>query len=192
MTKRGFYAGLAVLAVALALVVGLEVLNDMRGVRATDDYSPYPYATDLTTGTQVSSTYEGRHITILESELYFCTDYDGHALVVKGDPCLIGSGGAALNQIEDYSTYGLVGVAFNSAAAATDYIALDTEGIWNLPVYSTATIYLGNRIFFRLGDGRLTTTNTVTYPAVPFGWALADHIGRTTAPYVIPVKVHSD
>ncbi|KKL77654.1 hypothetical protein LCGC14_2032760, partial [marine sediment metagenome] len=73
-----------------------------------------------TAGTQVSSTGEGRHLKILESELTHYTGGDG--FVDKGDPVVTASGV-------------IVGVAFNSAAAATDYVAIDTEGIWNLSVF---------------------------------------------------------
>jgi len=77
-------------------------------------------ATTATAGDQVSSTYEGRHITLEES--YLTHPY--HAAdnwVNKGDPVLINDE--------------IVGVAFTSATANTDLIAIDTEGIWFLEVF---------------------------------------------------------
>ena len=171
-------AGL-VAAGALALDFWLSFGN----VGATE-YEPYPYMTGLTTGTQVSSTYEGRHITILESNLTYY-DYDSDTLVEKGDPVLVGTWSV------DALTSGLVGVSFRSAAAATEYIAIDTEGIWNLPVFTTATINIGQRIYISNASGQLSTSHTAgTW--LPFGWALAAQTPVTSTTYVIPVKVHSD
>ncbi len=88
------------------------------------------YTAGLTNGTEVASTYEGRHITVLESELmhpYHVAD----DLVNKGDPVIIVLADAAT----PHGVRGMaVGVALASATAITDYIAVDTEGIWNLNV----------------------------------------------------------
>ena len=72
-------------------------------------------------GEECSSTYEGRHLTLEESYLTHPSHTDN--MVDQGDPVLCGEN--------------IVGVAFNSAAVATDLIALDTEGIWFLEVYGT-------------------------------------------------------
>ncbi|MBU2072793.1 MAG: hypothetical protein KKA68_21370, partial [Gammaproteobacteria bacterium] len=74
-------------------------------------------------GDEISSSDEGRHLTFLESELFHPYHSDG--LVDKGDPV-----------VAQTSTGCIVGVAFKSAAAATDLIAIDTEGIWGLKVYA--------------------------------------------------------
>ncbi len=70
-------------------------------------------ATGRSAGQEISSTYEGRHLTAEESVLIHPYHADG--FVDKGDPVLVGDS--------------IVGVALNSAAAATDMIAFDTEGI---------------------------------------------------------------
>lgn len=76
-------------------------------------------ATDKSAGDEISSTYEGRHITLEESYLTHPKQTDD--LVNKGDPVLVGDE--------------IVGVAFTSAGLAADYIAIDTEGIWFLNVF---------------------------------------------------------
>ena len=80
-------------------------------------------ATSKSAGDECSSTYEGRHITVEES--YLSHAYHADGLVDKGDPCIIGEN--------------IVGVALNSATAATDYITLDTEGIWFLNVVGSVS-----------------------------------------------------
>ena len=79
------------------------------------------YAGDEDAGTEVSSTYEGRHLTVTEEELIHPYHADG--FVNKGDPVVLCDAGVP-------GTYGRgVGVAFTSGAATSDHIAIDTEGI---------------------------------------------------------------
>ena len=86
------------------------------------------YPGQQTAGTQVSSTGEGRHLTVREDELIHPFIADG--FVNKGDPVIVCDAGVP-------ATFGnLVGVAFQDGAAAADLIALDTEGIFNLTVYA--------------------------------------------------------
>ena len=67
------------------------------------------YPGDQTAGTEVSSTYEGRHLTVREDELIHPYIADG--FVNKGDPVILCDAGVP-------TTYGLaVGVAFKSGAA---------------------------------------------------------------------------
>ena len=73
--------------------------------------------TGQSAGKECSSTYEGRHLTFEESVLVHPYHADG--LVAGGEPVRVGD---------------IVGVAFTSASAATDMIAIDTEGIWWLNV----------------------------------------------------------
>jgi hypothetical protein len=155
----------------------------------------YPI-TGKSAGQEASSTYEGRHLTIVESELYHPYHADG--LVDKGDPVIVGNpatGSCA------------VGVAFNSAAAATDLIAVDTEGIWYLNVLgkeSDGTID-GHAHALALGDPvyikRVATTVGAPYmlsgednPSdfLPFGYVLGAVTASTTAPTLVAVKVHWD
>ena len=84
-------------------------------------YGTYPVADAQDPGLEISSTYEGRHLTLLESDLVHPSHSDG--FVDKGDPVVSATGKPVI-----------VGVSFKSAAAATDRVAIDTEGIWNLDV----------------------------------------------------------
>lgn len=156
----------------------------------------YPAKDAKTTGDQISSTYEGRHLTFLESELFHPYHADGY--VDKGDPV-----------VAQTSTGYIVGVAFDSASAATDLIAIDTEGIWALTVYADTddvwdkvagegAIVPGDQLFIdRVTAGAITAgvgacgiskrRNHATQ--VPFGFALGsiDNEGEG----VIAVKVHN-
>lgn len=138
----------------------------------------YPDADDLSAGTEVSSTYEGRHITVLESELTHPSHTDG--FVDKGDPVILGAD--------------VVGVAFKSAAAATDLIAVDTEGIWVQDVNAADD---GGNVAVAAGDQLYINTTTCAISKIadastniPFGTALgAVESGNTDT---IAVKVHRD
>jgi len=142
-------------------------------------FGVYKAVDGYTAGDEISSTYEGRHITVLESELTHPSHTDG--LVDKGDPVLIGSGKA-------------VGVAFKSAAAATDLIAVDTEGIWGLSVVGSddagnSAVAGGDRLYINTTTAvisKITDINT----QVPFGIALG--VVGAGATGVIAVKVHQD
>ncbi len=143
-------------------------------------YGVYPVADAKDPGDEISSTYEGRHITLLESDLVHPTHADG--LVDKADPVVSATGKPMV-----------VGVAFKSAAAATDYIAIDTEGIWNLDV--VAANDAGN---VAVAGGDLIYINTTTAvlskisngaTQVPFGIALG--IVTSGATNAIAVKIHT-
>lgn len=147
-------------------------------------YPNIAYPTGGDAGSEVSSTYEGRHIKILESELTHPTHTDG--FVDKGDPVVSSSGG-------------IVGVSFNSASAATDYVSIDSEGIWNLTVTGTASdstadgansaVVIGDSLFINQTDGTITKESDPSTHR-PFGYAFgAVAAGSST---VIAVKVHWD
>ena len=156
------------------------------------------YTGALTAGTEVSSTYEGRHLTVLESELIHPYIADG--FVNKGDPVCLCDAGVQ-------TTYGAaVGVAFNSATAASDYIAIDTEGVWNLTVYAenddgNVAVEIGDQLYIRAGnlpgaadgdgtgDAEISKIRT-TLTQVPFGYALGSMVAGGSG--VIAVKVHWD
>lgn len=126
------------------------------------------YADYTTAGEEVSSTYEGRHVTLLESELTHTSHTDG--FVNKGDPVRAGN---------------IVGVALKSGAAATDLIPIDTEGIWALTVTPDAGgMSLGANIFADSSSAALSATSSGAF----FGHALKAIAGSSAA--VIPVKVH--
>jgi len=144
-------------------------------------YGVYPIADAQDPGDEISSTYEGRHITLLESDLVHPTHADG--FVDKGDPIVSATGKPAI-----------VGVAFRSATAATDKIAIDTEGIWNLDV--VAANDAGNSAVAGSDLLYINTTTAVISKIsnqatqVPFGYALGIVTSGATA--AIAVKVHFD
>lgn len=136
---------------------------------------PNPYNDFTTAGTQVSSTYEGRHVTLLESEIAAPA-----GLTAYGDPVLAGGN--------------IVGVAFDTATAATSLVAIDTEGIWALLVsadddWGTSAVVVGDEIFIHKTTGVLSKfRNKNTHQH--FGYALKA-IGAGSDE-VIAVKVHWD
>ncbi len=142
-------------------------------------YGAYPVADALTVGDEISSTYEGRHISLLESELVHPTHGDG--FVDKADPIVSATGRPAI-----------VGVAFKSAAAATDPIAIDTEGIWNLDVVAAndggnVAVAGGDVIYINTTTGVLSKVSNQATQVV-FGYALGIITSGNTE--AIAVKVH--
>lgn len=150
-------------------------------------------ATGHEAGDECSSTYEGRHISV--EELYLTHPYHADGLVNKGDPVIIGDN--------------LVGVALNSAAANTDLISVDTEGIWFLNVLGAVSDGTSDGIALDLHPGdpvyiELPTTSNATTTACwlsgqadlyhfrPFGFLLGNVSGSTTTPELAAVKVHND
>jgi len=137
---------------------------------------PYGVYTAGTAGDEVSSTYEGRHLTFTESQLTHPSHTDG--LVDKGDAVLVGEN--------------VVGVAFSSAAAATDLVAIDTEGIWQLSVVAEnedgdSAIAVGDELYINMTTCILSKiANKNTHQR--FGFALYAIVAGETD--VIPVKVH--
>ena len=113
---------------------------------------------------EVSSTLEGRHVTLPESLLNHPTHGDN--LVDGKDPVVFGTTAAG---------YG-VGVAFSSASAVTDQIAIDTEGIWCLSAQAVddegnSAIRVGDIIYINRTDCILSKISSDTTNIV-FGYAL--------------------
>ncbi len=138
---------------------------------------PYGVYTAGVAGAEVSSTYEGRHLTFSESQITHPSHTDG--LVDKGDPVRVGDK--------------IVGVAFLSALAATDLIAIDTEGIWQLSVVATddagaSAVAVGDELFINKTTCVLSKIRSIA-TQIPFGYALYPIAQGTD---VIPVKVHFD
>ena len=163
----------------------------MCGVYPDVDASSTTYA-----GDQISSTYEGRHLTMLEGELVHPYIADG--FVNKGDPVIL----CTYNSLT--SRKNAVGVAFNSGSADTDQIAIDTEGIWRLYVYAddddgTSAITPGDPLFIHdgsdgasetgggLGDATISKRMNIA-TQIPFGYALGA-VGAGLEG-TIAVKVH--
>jgi len=133
-------------------------------------------ATGHSAGDECSSTYEGRHLTLEESYLTHPSHADG--LVDKGDPVLCGAN--------------IVGVALKSAAAATDLIAIDTEGIWFLDAYGldddgNSDIVPGDEIYINKTTcvlSKIADKNSHQR----FGYALGNVSGGSHD--VVAIKVH--
>ncbi len=144
-------------------------------------FGSYPIADVEPAGQEVSSTYEGRHLALLESELIHPSHVDG--FVDKGDPVVFGT--VALQG---------VGVAFKSATAATDVIAIDTEGIWIIDVNAAddggnRAIEGGDRLYINRTTGIVSAIATAA-TQVPFGYALGHVDSGLTE--TIAVKIHWD
>jgi len=137
------------------------------------------YAANETAGTEVSSTYEGRHLTFLLSEL--ATVVSG--TVVKGEPVCVRDGRGDI-----------VGVAFTSSTTAADRIAIDTEGIWNLLVYADddlgeVAVAVGDALYIDTDDGGCTISRRHDPEQhTLFGYALGAVNSGEEA--IIAVKVH--
>jgi len=156
------------------------------------------YAGEQTAGTEVSSTYEGRHLTVLETELIH--PFRASGLVNKGDPVIICNAAAVAERGN------AVGIALATATAITDYIAVDTEGIWNLTVFSYddtgggSAIVAGDPLYIHdgstggvgaLGTGDATISKRKSVVTqIPFGYALGALVGAGTGQ--IAIKVHWD
>jgi predicted RecA/RadA family phage recombinase len=137
---------------------------------------PYDMTSKLA-GDEISSTYEGRHVECLESTLVHVNPGDG--LVDKGQAVVMGK---------------LVGIALRDALAATDIIAVETEGIWALSVVAVdqngnSAVARGDRIYINFTTAVLSKINT---PAtnIPFGIALSTLATGTTG--IVAVKIHQD
>lgn len=126
-------------------------------------YDPYRSA-----GEEISSTYEGRHISIQEVLLIHVDQGDG--LVNKGQPVAFWEG---------------VGIALKDARSTAENVPIDTEGVWRVSVIATWPIVIGQSLFITTGG--LVTDSPANAQAV-FGYALQTIAGGTTA--VIAVKVH--
>ncbi len=139
-------------------------------------------------GNEASSTYEGRYVSVVESELTHPYHSDG--FVDGGDPVMYGAN--------------IVGVAMSSASAATDIISIDTEGIWYLYVLgcvsdgtsdgvAKALVY-GDPVFFQITPGTdtyLLSGEQDPYHFRPFGHVLGAVSASTTSPTLVAVKVHN-
>ena len=137
------------------------------------------YKTAMDEGEEISSTYEGRHITCTAAELL--TD-DGSGVATKGHACVFGLVGLQA-----------VGVCFNTGTT-TDLIAIDTEGIWALPVVGAddggnRALSPGEPVFINVTTGVISGIRD-NDTQIPFGYLLTE--AATTVATVSAVKVHWD
>lgn len=136
-----------------------------------------------TAGDEISSTYEGRHLTFPETSLAHPTPAEADGLVNKGMPVVVHTAGGDI-----------VGVALKSAVANTDLIAIDTEGIWMLAVQAVddwggSAIAVGDALYINDVDGTCTITKRIDPEAnTLFGYALGSVVESGTGQ--ICVKVH--
>lgn len=146
----------------------------------------YPI-TGQAAGNEGSSTYEGRYLSFVESDLTHPYHSDG--LVDGGDPVMVGN---------------IVGVAMSSASAATDIIAIDTEGIWYLYVLGCVSdgtsdgiakaLVAGDPIYFQKTpstDTYLLSGEQDPYHFHPFGFVLGAVDAHVSTPTLVAVKVHN-
>lgn len=134
-------------------------------------------------GDQASSTYKGRHIQVLESTMVHPSHADG--FVDGKDPIVVVPSG---NQ------GGIVGVTFTDATAATDWISVDTEGIWYLSVVASndegnSAVAYGDELFINTTTAILSKIRDVNTQR-HFGYALGAVGSGSTA--VVAVKIHWD
>jgi len=141
-----------------------------------------------TDGTEISSTYEGRHITFPES--FMVHPLQTGNFVNYGDPVLVGAE--------------TVGVAFGTATANTDQIAIDTEGIWALNVLGSISdgtvdgvahaLVAGDPVYINrtTGQAYMLSGQSDPHNFVLFGYLLTGADASLTVPTVAAVKVHGD
>jgi len=126
-------------------------------------YNPYAAA-----GEEISSTGEGRHVSVQEVLLIHADPGDG--LINKGQPCAFWDG---------------VGIALKDAGSTADNIPIDTEGIWRLSVTAVAAIEVGQALFIT-NAGAITDDPTWAWAVM--GYAMQYISGAGTE--IIAVKVH--
>jgi len=137
----------------------------------------YPGSLTAVENDEVSSTYLGRHLTFLASDI---TGQE-HTLVTKGHPVVIGEH--------------IVGVAFMTEVLGSDLIPIDTEGIWNLMVYpkddlGAIDVDAGDELWINKSNAEISKIrNSVTHTR--FGYALGN-VTTVVGNEVIAVKVHWD
>ena len=142
----------------------LGSFSQPREVGPNAYYDPHRSA-----GEEVSSTYEGRHISVQEVVLTHADPGDG--LVDKGQPVAFWDG---------------VGIALKSASSTAENIPIDTEGVWRVTVVCVGgSIGIGQSLFI---DTSGVVTDDPTNAQTVFGYALQtiDQAGTE----VIAVKVH--
>jgi hypothetical protein len=119
-------------------------------------YTEEPYTGALTAGEWYNLTDQGSTVRIIESSLTHPTHADG--FVDKGDPVIWSTLGA-----------GRVGVALESASAATDYVNIATRGIINVTMSAVTTMGIGDPVYIATSGA---TMEDSADSAIPFGTVL--------------------
>lgn len=141
-------------------------------------FGVYPVADALAAGDEISSTYEGRHVTLRASEIRHAG-----AVVTKGMPVVFGTTGLRG-----------VGIALKTEVLGTDLVAIDTEGIWVVDVYArnddgNSAVAGGDALFINTTTCEVSKITSIA-TQIPFGYALGIITGGLTE--TIAVKVHFD
>ena len=163
MKRKAFMTALAITLVSIAGIVWAVTTTD-----------PYPSAR-----TAGQAQVGGRLLSlqVLESILVHPTHADGFA--DTGDPVIVG--GAAGN---------LIGVARTSAAAATDNVTVDTDGIWNLAVTPGAglalTANVTQKVYINTSTAVLQTSPTT---GLLFGYSLSRAAVTSPSTTVVPIRL---
>lgn len=145
----------------------------------TEGIGVYALGTAALLNDEISSTYEGRHLTFLEADI---TGHE-HAFPTKGHPVVVSNTAAP-----DFGH--IVGVALTTATAIGDLVAIDTEGIWYLSVSANVghgPITHGDDLYIDRNSAIISNDlnkNTHTH----FGYALGGVAEGEVA--TIAVKVH--
>lgn len=140
--------------------------------------NPY-YNIYATEGEEISSTYEGRHVLVGETDLIHFATTNG--LVQKGQPVSFGQ-----------SFWGQgVGIAMRTAKSTTEAVPIDTEGIWRCKVSTIYGMVVGQVVFIDMAG------NLIDWPVDGtehiFGYVLqpiAAPEGEDPTIAIVAVKVH--
>jgi len=134
---------------------------------------------------------KGSIVTVLESNLVH-VDTSGVAdgLVNKGDACLISTG------LTSSVLGGIPGVSMMSADAATDYVTVETEGIFALHVTGVTSLVFGQEVYINPSTGVLSDTGTIANDGsellVQYGTYLDEDALTTTASTLVPIRLSQD
>ena len=141
----------------------------------------YPAEDTCAIGEEISSTGEGRHVTLYGDNLSHGTNV---SYVTKGYPVWFGASGVG------------VGMPFETQTAAlgNPLMAIDTEGIWCVDVYAhndvgDVAVAPGEKLYVNTTTGIVSKINNVN-TQLPFGYALGNVTSSETNR--IAVKVHFD
>jgi len=145
------------------------------------EFGGYPVADVLDVGDEVSSDGEGRTVTLLESDLIHPTHTDGFA--DKGDPVVFGTTGLKA-----------VGISKGSAIAATDRLAVDTEGLYGVDVVAVndagnSLVSGGDLLYINVATG---VVSKISDQATQIPYGIAFGIVTAGETNTIAVKIHYD